>query len=293
MEKIKKKRKKWDRVQIISALLCTIFIILIIVPFWNTIVISFQTEGDYIRHPFTMWPKVFTWANYDFIFRRGSVLFTAYKGTLILTIGGTALGMTVGVMAAYGFSRSFPGKKIFFRMLVITMFFSGGLVPTFLQYKNMGLLNTYTAVIMMSLIPAYNLIVMKNGFESVPMDLQEAAMIDGAHDIHIFFKVMLPLQKPLIATFTLFSMVNFWNNWYWPMMFMNGGDKTVLQLYLKSLISNVSFEVNAAAGVATELQFSQGIKMAAVFIVMLPIMLVYPFLQKYFTKGIMVGAVKM
>ena len=150
-------------------------------------------------------------------------------------------------------------------------------------------------MVLLGLVSAYNVIIMKNGFESAPVDLQDAAMIDGANDIQIFWKVMLPLQKPLIATFALFNAVGYWNTWYWPLILLNGNNKTVLQLFLRSLVNNMSFMNHSKASMSADLtsSFSQGIKMAAVFVTMLPIMLVYPFLQKYFVKGIMVGAVKM
>ena len=216
----------------------------------------------------------------------------AYKGTIIITIFGVLIGMTISVMGAYGFSRQFPGKKLFFRLMLFTMFFNGGLVPIYLQYKNMGLLNTYTACIIIDLVSVYNVIIMKNGFENVPMELQEAAMIDGAQDMLIFFKIMLPLQKPLIATFSLFAIVGYWNSWYWPMMLMSGGNKSVLQLFLRSIVNSAGSE-KTASGIASVLISGDGMKMAAIFMVMLPVMIVYPFLQKYFTKGIMVGAIKM
>ena len=289
-----KRRKKLDGVQLASVILLTITAIVIFVPFWNAVVISFESSKGYAEHPFSWWPTEFTLNNYKYLIQKWDILALAYKGTIILTVVGTLSGMIVSVMTAYVFSRKFPGKKFFFMLMLFTMFFGGGLIPTFLQFKNMGLMNTYLAVIMVGFVSTHNVIIMKNGFESVPMELQEAAMIDGANDFQIFAKVMLPLQKPLIATFSLFTMVGYWNSWYWPMLLMNGGDKTVLQLYLKNYVSNIDSEILHDTAVLLQgNEFSQGIRMAAVFVVMLPIMLVYPFLQKYFTKGIMVGAVKM
>lgn len=291
---LKKRKRRWDWVQVISIVLLTVLAVIIFVPFWSSIVVSFQTESDYLFHPFTMWPNEFTLDNYTGLLEKHGMLLIAYKGTLITTILGTVIGMTISVMGAYVFSRKFPGKRALFVLMMITMFFSGGMVPLYLQLKNMHLLNTYTAVIGINLISVYNIVIMKNGFESIPMDMQEAAMIDGANDMQIFAKVMLPLQKPLIATFSLFTIVGYWNNWYWPMLVFNGGDKTVLQLFLKNIVSNLIFEQNMSSSVlVNKLSFSQGIQMATVVLIMLPVMVVYPFLQKYFTKGIMVGAVKM
>ncbi len=181
--------------------------------------------------------------------------------------------------------------------MVFTMVFDGGLISVYLRLMNLRLLTTVAAIILLSLISVYNIIIMKNGFDSIPPDLEEAAKIDGANDFVIFIRVMLPLQKPLIATFSLFTAVAYWNSWYWPLITLSGSQKSVLQLYLRGMISAISSAENGgqmtAAGAASVSSFSQGIKMASVFMTMLPIMCVYPFLQKYFVKGILVGAVKM
>lgn len=293
MKTVKKRGKKWDGVQIWSTVLLTVFIAVILIPFWNAVVISLETARAYSLHPASLIPMEFTLNNYKEIFAKGSALLLAYKGTLITTIFGTAAGMTVSILAAYAFSRQFPGKKFFFRIMVFTMFFGGGLVPTYMLYRNLGLLNTYAGVVIVSLVSVYNILIMKNGFEETPAELQEAAMIDGANDLVIFGRVMLPLQKPLIATFTLFTIVGYWNNWYWPMLMLTKGDKNVLQLFLRNIVNQTILKnMDGASMAAEQQQFAQGIKMASVFVVMLPIMVVYPFLQKYFTKGILLGAVK-
>ncbi len=296
MSKKIKKRRKWRSTEIISVIVLTLLAVLILVPFWNAVVISFESSAEYARHPFSWFPREFTLDNYEFLIGRGNVLLSAYKSTVGITVIGTLVGMTVSVMAAYVFSRSFPGKKLFFRLMLLTMFFGGGVVPTYMLIKNMGLLDSYAAVILLSLASAYNIIIMKNGFESIPVDLQDAAMIDGATDIKIFTRVMLPLQKPLIATFSLFTAVGYWNSWYWPLLIFNSGKRTVLQLYLRSVIGNATGAATSRAMSTAALSsnmFAEGIQMASVFAVMLPIMLVYPFLQKYFVKGILIGAVKM
>lgn len=291
---IRKKRKKWDGIEITSVIVLTALVVLVLIPFWNTIVISFSTAASYARKPFSWFPEEFTLGNYRYLLTAGDQVVLAYKGTLIVTFWGVILRMLMCTMGAYGFSRSFPGKAFLFKLALFTMFFGGGLIPVYIQIKKMGLIDTYTVIILMSLVSVNNIIIMKNGFESVPMDLQEAAKIDGANDIQIFAQVMLPLQKPLIATFSLFAMVEYWNAYYWPMIFLVSGKRNVLQLYLRNLI-------NSAANIEGELYdigsftqtYSSGIKMSAVFVVMLPVMLVYPFLQKYFAKGMLVGAVKM
>ncbi len=294
---VKKHRRKWEGTEIFSVIMLTLLALLILVPFWNALVISLETAAAYGKAPFSWLPGEWTLENYEYLFMSSNALAMGYKGTLIVTSIGTLCGMSISVMAAYAFSRKFPGKKVLFGIMVFTMFFGGGLIPIYLQVKNMGLLNTYAAIILLSLISVYNIIIMKNGFDSIPPDLEEAAKIDGANDFVIFIRVMLPLQKPLIATFSLFTAVAYWNSWYWPLITLSGSQKTVLQLYLRAMISSISASekggVLTAAGAASTSSFSQGIKMASVFMTMLPIMCVYPFLQKYFVKGILVGAVKM
>lgn len=296
-KKTVKKKKKWHNTEIIAMIVLTLLAILIVVPFWNAIVISFESSAEYTRHPFSWLPRKFTLENYKYLLGRGSALLSAYRSTILLTIGGTAAGMAVSTMVAYAYSRDFPGRKLFFRMMILTMFLGGGVIPTYMLIRNLGLLDTYTGIVLLGLASSYNIIIMKNGFEAVPMDLQDAAMIDGASDMKIFVKIMLPLQKPLLATFSLFSAVGYWNTWYWPLLLLNSGKKSVLQLFLRSIINNASRSNMAAktlSSVARQTNlFSEGIQMASVFAVMLPIMVVYPFLQKYFVKGVLIGAVKM
>ncbi len=288
------KKKRWDSVEIVSFISLTLLAIVIVVPFWNAVVISFETLSAYVKAPFSWLPGEFTWENYASLTKQSGGLLRAYANTIWITVVGTVLGMAVMVTTAYAFSRQFPLKKPLFMIMLFTMYFNGGLVPTYLLVKNMGLLDTHTAVILLSLASTYNVIVMKNGFSSIPTELPEAARIDGANDLEIFWKVMLPLQKPMLATFTLFTAVGFWNNWYWPMLILNSKDKVVLQMFLRSLIQIAAQMANeVGTSLASELTYAKGIQMAAVFLVMLPIMMVYPFLQKYFVKGVLVGGVKM
>lgn len=290
-----KKRKKWTRLEIVVMVILTLIAAAIIIPFWSAIVISFSTNSSYVRNPFALWPEEFTLENYSVLFRQKEGLIIAYVNTIKITVIGTFCAMATMVMAAYVFSREFPGKRFLFMAAIFTMYFSGGgLIPTYLLIKNLNLLNTHAAIILINLASVYNIIIMKNGFEGIPRDLQEAAMIDGANDLKIFTRVMLPLQKPLIATFSLFTVVSFWNIWYWPMLVLNRSELVTLQLFLRTILASAS---SASESMASEefsaMVFSQGIQMASVLIVILPIMAVYPFLQKYFVKGMMVGAVKM
>lgn len=290
---MKRKRKKISGLEIFAIIVLTAVILTIVVPFWSALVISFSTEASYIKKAFSWLPGEFTLESYKYMLRGGEKLLLYYWNTIKITLIGTTLGMAIMIMAAYVFSRKFPGKKLLFMLTLFTMFFSGGLIPTYLLVKELNLLNTHAGIILLTLVSVYYIIIMKNGFESVPMDLQEAAMIDGANDLTIFARVMLPLQKPLIATFSLFLAVDYWNSWYWPQLILTAGDNKVLQNYLRAIVLSGSEAEKSASFFAGIAVFNEGTKMASVFLVILPVMLVYPFLQKYFVKGMLVGAVKM
>lgn len=274
----------------------TILALVIVLPFYMSIVVSFETPAAYARNPAALWPGEFTLANYQFLLDSGA-LGTGYANTIFISGVGLIYAMLIMISMAYAFSRpAFYGKKFFFLVMLVTMFFGGGLVPTYLLMKNLGLRNTLWGIILMSGVSAYNIIIMKGGFESIPPSLSEAATIDGANDLQIFWKVMLPLQMPLLATFSLFTVVSYWNNWYWPSLLLSKSNLQPLQLVLRSIVNQASQVQQAgqsASGMASEDLFSEGLKMAAVVATMLPIMCVYPFLQKYFTKGVLVGSIKM
>ncbi len=271
----------------------TVLALAICLPFYNAIVISFETSAAFNRNPLSLYPAEFTLDNYDYLIHNGGLL-NAYKSTILITVLGTVWGMGASVMAAYTFSRrDMPGRKIFFLLMLFTMFFDGGIVPTYLVMKKYGFIGSYAGVILLIGVSAFNIIIMKNGFEATPPALEEAAKVDGANDIRIFLQVMLPLQAPMLATFTLFTAVAYWNEWFWSLLTLTSSGTQTLQLYLRMIINSASDVTDMSTGMSTESTFSQGIKMAAVLLTIAPIMLVYPFLQKYFAKGILVGAVKM
>ena len=180
MSKMKKKRKKLSKLDIVVALIVTICVILVIVPFWNAIVISLSTNEAYINNKFSLWPAEFTFDNYIAILTRGKGLITAYGNTIWVSIIGTLGGMVVMTCAAYAFSRRFPGRRAIFMISIFSMYFGGGIVPTYLNIKNLGLLNSFTGVIMLTLVSVNHTILIMKGFEAVPKELEEAAMIDGA-----------------------------------------------------------------------------------------------------------------
>ena len=285
-----KRATGWDTVIFIAL---TLIAVLIFLPFYNAVVISLETNRAYALNPVSMYPVEFTLRNYEHLIEKGQIG-VGYKNTVFITFIGTVLSMSAMVAMAYAFSRKrFPGKKFFFLLMMFTMFFSGGMIPTYLQFKRLGLINSVWAVILYSGISAYNIIILKNGFEQTPPELEEAAKIDGANDLVIFLQVELPLQGALIATFTLFTAVGYWNEWFWSTLLINSGSKMTLQVVLKAIVAESAALEDVSTGEAGMDAFAQGIKMAAVMLTMVPIMCLYPFLQKYFVKGVLVGSVKM
>lgn len=289
---LKRRGKRVTLFDVVISAIMTILVILIIIPFWNAIVISFSTNEFYINHRFALWPGDFTLSNYSALFSRGSGLITAYGNTIWVSVIGTAAGMTVMTLAAYAFSRQFPGRRIMFMIAIFSMYFGGGLVPTYLNLKSLHLLNSHTGVIMLTLVSVSHIIIIMKGFEAVPKELEEAAIIDGANDLTVFWKVKLPLNKPTLATYALFTFVDLWNGWYWPMLILTDSDKSLLQVYLRNIVNAASKIAGTSDAVAGS-SFSMGVQMACILVVILPVMLIYPYVQKYFVKGIYVGSVKM
>ena len=289
---LKRRGKRVTLFDVVISAIMTILVILIIIPFWNAIVISFSTNEFYINHRFALWPGDFTLSNYSTLFSRGSGLITAYGNTIWVSVIGTAAGMTVMTLAAYAFSRQFPGRRIMFMIAIFSMYFGGGLVPTYLNLKSLHLLNSHTGVIMLTLVSVSHIIIIMKGFEAVPKELEEAAIIDGANDLTVFWKVKLPLNKPTLATYALFTFVDLWNGWYWPMLILTDSDKSLLQVYLRNIVNAASKIAGTSDAVAGS-SFSMGVQMACILVVILPVMLIYPYVQKYFVKGIYVGSVKM
>jgi len=290
---MKRKLKSATAGDVVITVVLTLLAFVIFLPFYNSIVISLETNRAFALHPVSLYPHEFTWSNYSYLIEKGQIGI-GYVNTIFVTVIGTALSMAAMVMMAYALSRrSYPGKRLIFMLMMFTMFFSGGMIPTYLQFKQLGLIDSLWGIIFFSGVSAYNIIILKSGFEQTPVELEDAARIDGANDLVIFFHVMLPLQSALLATFTLFTAVGYWNEWFWSMLLINSGDKLTLQPVLRAIVAESSAFEDMSAGEAGSDVFTQGIKMAAVMMTMLPIMCFYPFLQKYFVKGVLVGSIKM
>ena len=289
--------KKADGFMIFIYVLLTVLALLIIIPFLNVLVISITSEGEYVRTPFMIFPSQPTFDSYRALFADGRI-WIGYRTTLLILLLGLPVNMLLTVCTSYALSKpAFPGKKMFMLYALFTMFFSGGIIPLYLLVKSLALTNTIWSVVLVSGINTFYLIIMRNYFMSLPVALIESAKIDGANEWTILFRIILPLSAPIIATVTLFYAVDRWNEWFNAMVFIRNTEMTPLQLVLRSIVIDAQMIDSSALGgssAATDsmVRFAQGMKMAAVFVTMAPIMVVYPFLQKYFVKGVLVGAIK-
>ncbi|MCY9515171.1 carbohydrate ABC transporter permease [Paenibacillus apiarius] len=299
MSKKAEKRPKY-RMGKMTVLDYFIFIILlavalmILIPFWNVIMISFSTPKEYADNPLMMFPKHPTLDSYKALFADGSIL-TGYWNTLKLLLAGLPLSLFLTSSMAYGLSRrKFPGKKIIFFLVLFTMIFNGGIVPLYLIMKSIHLTGTLWSVILAGSFSAFNMILMMNYFYSLPESLMESARLDGAGEWRIMFSVVLPLAAPIMATITLFYGVAYWNSWYDAMIFLRKAEQLPLQNVLRTIIVESSTNASNASSVDAvgKQAFSTGMKMAAVFVTMVPIMCFFPLLQKHFAKGVLTGAIK-
>lgn len=286
--------KKLTAMDYIFIIITALGALMIIIPFWNVLVVSFATQKEYADNPLMLFPESPTFDSYKYLFQDGKIL-RGYKNTFKLIVLGVPLSVFLTASMAYGFSyKSFPGKKILLYAVMFTMIFNGGIVPMYLVMKGLKLTGSLWSVIFANCFSVYNMILMINYFQSIPASLLESARLDGLGDWGILMKIVLPLAKPIFATITLFYLVAFWNQWYDSMIFLRKAEMLPLQNVLRNIIQETQIAASATGSIASrgEPQFSDGIKMAAVFVSMLPLMCIFPFVQKYFSKGIMIGAVK-
>lgn len=289
-------RNRLSALDVVLFVILTLLGLAIILPFYNAIMISFVTEAEYFRSPFILFPKDPTLEAYRTLLETGSIL-NGYGNTLYHIAVGLPISMFITFAMGYVLSRpEFPGRKLLYLFVLITMLFSGGMVPSFLLIRSLGLMNTRWSVILSCLLSTYYVVLVTNFIRALPASLLESARLDGASETTILLRIVLPLSKPIIATITLFYAVDKWNEWWNSMLYINRMEMYPLQLILQNIINSYQTAQDteiASADAINRLQtFSMGIKMAAIVVTMLPIMLVFPFLQRFFVKGIMIGAVK-
>lgn len=282
-------------------LLNSIFMILVIVvtlfPFWYSLVGSLNQGLDYIRGGVYLWPRVFTLANYRVVFMIDE-LFGAYKITVLRTILGTIVHLAFTSVFAYALSRKeLKGRKFHLYAGLVTMFFGGGLIPTYLLIKSLSLYNNFLVYIVPSMFSMWNVLIFQSFFRDIPESMRESAQIDGAGEFRIYVSLIVPLSKPVFGAIALFVGVNHWNSFFDAMMYTSSNNLAVLQLVLLKMIRTRE-AATILANRAQEFISNRGevnsktIQMATMIVATVPIIMVYPFLQKYFVKGVMVGAIK-
>lgn len=266
----------------------------ILYPFWNLMIQSLN-EGIVNVNNLRLWPSHFTFSNYAYVLEN-KYIWSGYRETLIRTIAGTTLGLLVTMFGAYATSKKYlPFRSFFMLMIVIPMFFSGGLIPSYLWNVQLGLRNSRWVLILPGLISSYNLIVMRNFFQGVPLELEESARIDGANNIRILFSIYIPVSLAVLATITLWVMVGHWNAWFDATIYINRAELYPLQVVVRRILlegTQQLMDINPNIGETSQTASPDSIKAATVFVCMLPIMCIYPFLQRYFVKGTLVGAIK-
>ena len=270
-------------------------IVITLYPLLYVVFASLSDSNELMKHSgLLLKPVGFSWAAYKAVFQNPNIL-QGYKNTIIVLISSVAVSMFLTCLAAYVLSRKnvlFNGAITF--IIMFTMFFNGGMIPTYLLVNNLGLTNTYWALILPTAISTYNMIIMRTGFAAIPESLEESAKIDGANHFTILFKIVIPLAKPTMAVIVLYYAVACWNSWFNAMIYLQKRrDLQPLQLILRGILieNDTSSMQDGNVGQDTE-SVAETIKYAVIVVATLPILAIYPFLQKYFIKGIMIGAVK-
>ena len=261
-------------------------------PLLNVLALSFSDVYYVVRGDVKIIPRGFNIEAYKYVFSQSSLLLY-YWNTVKYAVGGTVIMLIVTSMIAYPLTISdFPLKKIITIMFIITMFFSGGLIPTYIIMRNYGLINTYWVMVLPGAVAAWHTMIFRTFFQQLPKDLTESAYIDGANDIIILFKIILPLSKPLLATFSLFSIVSHWNGWFNAFIYLTDSKKHPIQMLLRELLINLQMSNQGLSQIESELINLTVFKNALIIVTILPILFVYPFLQKYFAKGVLIGSLK-
>lgn len=261
-------------------------------PMIHAILASISDPIQLMRHSGVLLkPLGFSTEGYQVVMKNPNIV-TGYINTILYTVLGTILSMLFSVLGAYALSRKhYPGKTFFTFAIVFTMYFSGGMIPSFLLVKGIGLYNTRAAMIIPSLLTTWNLVVMKTAFQSVPASLEESARIDGANDFVILFRIILPVTIPTLAVMTLFYAVNYWNAWFNALMYLQNRDFYPLQMFLREILIANSSSGNASMDVDTYM-LEETIKFTTIVVSTIPILCIYPFVQRYFISGLMLGSIK-
>ncbi|ACX63579.1 carbohydrate ABC transporter permease [Paenibacillus lautus] len=270
--------------------------LLVLYPLFFVLIASISAPETVMRGEVWLWPKELSFVGYERLFAN-SDLMRGFMNTLLYTTTGTALNVLMTIAAAYPLSRAdFNGRGIFTAIIVFTMFFSGGMIPNYLLVKELGMLDTIWAIIIPSAVSVWNIIIMRTFFQSsIPKEMQEAAFIDGASNMRVLWRIVLPLSGPILAVMVLFYAVGHWNSYFSALIYLSDRANYPMQLFLREILVQGQMQEMVDISddsLARSLMDAEAIKYAAVIVTNLPMLLLYPFLQKYFVKGVMIGAIK-
>ncbi len=270
----------------------TLYAVVTLIPFLNVVSKAFSSEWALISNRITFYPMGFQLDTMKYVVQ-SDLFIRSFKNSVFVTLAGTALSILVTGLAAYPLSkRHIPGRRGILILFVFTMLFSGGMIPMYLQMKSYNLLNTLGVLFLPGAVSVYNMLLIKNYFESLPESLEESARIDGAGNIIILFRIILPLAMPVFATVCLFSAVGLWNDYFSAMIYNTQTSVKTLPLYLRDIITDSAADLEAKSNDDLMNIVPEAVRSATIVASTLPILLVYPFVQKYFIKGVMIGSVK-
>jgi putative aldouronate transport system permease protein len=276
----------------INAVVLTLVVIVTLYPFVNIIARSFSGERQIRAGEVTLWPKGFDLTTYDIVVH-DAMFWRNYGNTVLYTVVSTSIAMVLTTCYAYVLSKKhLKGRGLLVGIAVFTMFFTGGLIPNYVLITSLGLKNTIWALALPNAISVFNLLVMKAFFENLPSELEEAAQIDGLGTYGILARIVLPLSKAVVATMVLFYSVSFWNSWFGAFLYLDRTELMPVTVYLRNLIAGATGGGNAGAGTEQLTQVAANIQAVTIVLTSLPILCVYPFVQRYFVSGVMLGAVK-
>ena len=272
-----------------------LFVFSTIYPFWHVLMYSVSDSGSASTGGLFFYPRDFTLLAYKMLFKTKTI-FTAYGNTIGKTLFGTAISVVLTALTAYPLSlQRFKGRKIISMMIFLTMLFSGGIIPTFLLIKDIGLLDKFWVYILPGAMSAYNMFILRSFFQTIPPSLEESAHMDGANSLQILYKIVIPLSLPSLAAIAMFYGVGNWNSYMDGVLYINNPKLQLLQVYLLQLIASSgakgALSDVTSLGEASKLT-DETMKMTTIAVSVIPVLFVYPFLQKYYVKGVMIGSVK-
>jgi putative aldouronate transport system permease protein len=275
-----------------NGILLTLFVLSVLYPFIYILAVSISSGAAVTTGRVVLFPVDVTFAAYERVLS-DKLFWIAYGNTYIYTFGGTAMSLAIIIPGAYALSRErLRGRKIFNLLIAFTLWFNAGMIPFFLNMRDLGLLDSRLGIIIGFACNAFNVILLRNFFQSVPKSFEEAARMDGASELQLLWKVFIPLSKPAIATVALFCIVSRWNGYFWAMVLLRAEEKIPLQVYLKRIIVDLTANEEFASTLVTSEYSFETVTAAIMVASIIPVLLIYPYIQKYFNKGILLGGVK-